>query len=178
MDGVPNGTWDGREAYSPPRTRCRRFAKSIRHHELWPHRRGHGQSGAKRAAATRFTAQPLWKNQPGNLTANDFFRNPVLPVQLTHFTSTAPPPAVRLPSQGPDGRNNRSVLRVRRRADSQRAITFLTVPTAAEKGPGIFRLSSLPRTRDRRSSYSLYRGPERHDHHAVRVMVVPFWTAE
>ena len=76
MDGVPNATWDGRQAYSPPtRRRAGSARESIRQRcQLRPYRRRHRQSDSEERHQPG-QRHGFWNNQPNNLVANDFFRN-------------------------------------------------------------------------------------------------------
>jgi hypothetical protein len=87
VDGVPNTTWDGRLAYSPPQdavqeVRVKAFDSDAAY--------GHTGSGTinqvLRSGTNSLHGSVYWKNQPSNLVANNFFNNKTgLPTQDTQF---------------------------------------------------------------------------------------------
>ena len=87
VDGVPNGTWDGRQAYSPPQDAVQEVrVKAFDTDASYGHTGGGTANQVLKSGGNQVHGTASWKNQPGNLTANDFFRNRNgLPVQLTHF---------------------------------------------------------------------------------------------
>jgi len=87
VDGVPNGTWDGRQAYSPPQDAVQEVrVKSFDSDAAYGHTGGGTANQVLKSGTNRLTGAAMWKNQPNNLVANDFFRNRTgLPVVVTHF---------------------------------------------------------------------------------------------
>lgn len=137
MDGVPNGTWDGRQAYSPPQDAVQEVrVKAFDSDASYGHTGGGTANQVLKSGTNALHGTASWRNQPGNLVANDFFRNRSgLPVQLTHFnqySATAGGPMY-VPKVF-DGRNKLFwFFAFDGVKDSQPATTFMTVPTAAEK---------------------------------------------
>jgi Carboxypeptidase regulatory-like domain len=137
VDGVPNATWDGRQAYSPPQDAVSEVrVKAFDSDASYGHTGGGTANQILKSGTNTLHGTASWKNQPGNLVANDFFRNKSgLPVQYTHFNqygATAGGPVL-LPKIM-DGRNKLFwFFAFEGVKDSQPATTFLTVPTAAEK---------------------------------------------
>ncbi len=137
VDGVPNGTWDGRQAYSPPQDAVQEVrVKAFDSDASYGHTGGGTANQVLKSGTNRVTGALMWKNQPGNLVANDFFRNRTgLPVQLTHFNqySAVAGGPVFVPKVV-DGRNRVFwFFAFEGVKDSQPATTFMTVPTAAER---------------------------------------------
>lgn len=137
IDGVPNGTWDGRQAYSPPQDAVQEVrVKAFDTDASYGHTGGGTANQVLKSGGNQLHGTASWKNQPGNLTANDFFRNKSgIPVVLTHFNqygATAGGP-VFVPKVV-DGHNKLFwFFAFEGVKDSQPATTPLTVPTAAER---------------------------------------------
>ena len=137
MDGVPNATWDGRQAYSPPQDAVQEVrVKAFDSDASYGHTGGGTANQILRSGTNQLAGSASWKNQPNNLVANDFFRNRTgLPVQLTHLNQYG------VAAGGPlmvpkvvDGRNRVFwFFAFEGIKDSQPATTFMTVPTAAER---------------------------------------------
>ncbi len=136
VDGVPNATWDGRQAYSPPQDAVSEVrVKAFDTDAGYGHTGGGTANQVLKSGTNRVLGTVSWKNQPNNLVANDFFRNRSgLPVTLTHFNQygvTAGGPMVL-----PKVFNGRDRLfwffAFEGIQDSQPATTFMSVPTAAE----------------------------------------------
>src|SRR5205807_6688928 len=87
IDGVPNGTWDGRQAYSPPQDAVQEVrVKAFDSDASYGHTGGGTANQVLKSGTNALKGAAAWKNQPGNLVANDFFRNKSgLPAQVTHF---------------------------------------------------------------------------------------------
>jgi hypothetical protein len=137
VDGVPNGTWDGRQAYSPPQDAVQEVrVKAFDSDASYGHTGGGTANQVLKSGNNRVQGVAAWKNQPNNLTANDFFRNKSgLPAQVTHFNqySVVAGGPVYVPKVV-DGRNKVFwFFAFEGVKDSQPATTFLTVPTAAER---------------------------------------------
>ena len=137
MDGVPNGTWDGRQAYSPPQDAVQEVrVKAFDSDASYGHTGGGTANQVLKSGTNSLRGAAMWKNQPSNLVANDFFRNKSgLPVQVTHFNQYS------VVAGGPvivpkvlNGRNKLFwFFAFEGVKDSQPATTFMTVPTDAEK---------------------------------------------
>ena len=137
MDGVPNGTWDGRQAYSPPQDAVQEVrVKAFDSDASYGHTGGGTANQVLKSGTNSVKGAAMWKNQPTNMTANDFFRNKSgLPVQVTHFNQYS------VVAGGPmfvpkvyDGRNKMFwFFAFEGVKDSQPSTTFMTVPTAAER---------------------------------------------
>ena len=108
VDGVPNATWDGRLAYSPPQDAVQEVrVKAFDSDAAYGHTGGGTANTVLKSGSNRLMGTLSWKNQPSNMVANNFFNNRAgLPVQITHFNqygATAGGPVV-LPKVF-DGRN-------------------------------------------------------------------------
>jgi hypothetical protein len=137
LNGAPAATWDGRQAYSPPRDAVQEVrVKAFDSDSSFGHTGG-GTLNQVLKTGTNGLHGTAWEfNQPSNMIANDFFRNrsgagnPV-----THFNQygvTVGGPLY-LPKLF-DGRNKLFwYFAFEGLPDSQPNTTFLTVPTAAEK---------------------------------------------
>jgi hypothetical protein len=137
IDGVPNATWDGRQAYSPPQDAVQEVrVKAFDSDASYGHTGGGTANQVLKSGANQLRGAAMWKNQPGNLVANDFFRNrSLLPVQYTHFNqySVVAGGPVMVPRKF-DGRNKLFwFFAFEGVKDSQPATTFITVPTPAER---------------------------------------------
>jgi len=137
VDGVPNATWDGRQAYSPPQDAVQEVrVKAFDSDASYGHTGGGTANQILRSGTNQLTGSAMWKNQPNNLVANDFFRNKTgLPVQTTHLNQYS------IVAGGPvivpkvmDGRNRVFwMFAFEGIKDSQPTTTFMTVPTDAER---------------------------------------------
>jgi hypothetical protein len=137
VDGVPNGTWDGRLAYSPPQDAVQEVrVKAFDSDASYGHTGGGTANQILKSGTNELKGAAMWKNQPNNLVANDFFRNKSgLPVQLTHLNQYS------IVGGGPlfvpkvfNGKNRVFwFFAFDGLKDSQPATTFMTVPTAAER---------------------------------------------
>jgi hypothetical protein len=137
VDGVPNGTWDGRLAYSPPQDAVQEVrVKAFDSDASYGHTGGGTANQILKSGTNELKGAAMWKNQPNNLTANDFFRNKSgLPVQLTHLNQYS------IVGGGPlfvpkvfNGKNRVFwFFAFDGLKDSQPATTFMTVPTDAER---------------------------------------------
>ncbi len=136
LDGVPNATWDGRMAYSPPRDAVQEVrVKAFDSDSSFGHTGGGTLNQVLKTGTNTFHAS-LWEyNQPNTLTANSFFNNRAgVAAPVTHYNQyglVASGP-VRLPKF--DGRDKLFwMFTFEGLPDSQPAPTNLTVPTDAEK---------------------------------------------
>ena len=136
LDGVPNATWDGRQAYSPPRDAVQEVrVKAFDSDSSFGHTGGGTLNQVLKTGTNRFHAT-LWEyNQPSNLTANSFFNNRAgVQPAVTHFNQygfVASGP-VRLPKF--NGHDKLFwMFSLEELPDSQPNPTNLTVPTDAEK---------------------------------------------
>jgi len=156
LDGSPDATWDGRQAYSPPQDAVVEVrVKAFDADSSFGHTGGGTLNLVLKTGTNTFHGTAWEFNQPSNLTANDFFRNrsnagnPV-----THFNQygvTAGGP-IFIP-KAYDGRNKLFwFFAYEGLPDSQPNTTFLTVPTAAEKKGDFSALLSVPNS----SQYQLY----------------------
>jgi hypothetical protein len=137
VDGVPNGTWDGRQAYSPPQDAVQEVrVKAFDSDASYGHTGGGTANQVLKSGTNDVKGAAMWKNQPSNLVANDFFRNRTgLPVQVTHFNQYS------IVAGGPvfipkviNGKNKLFwFFAFEGVKDSQPATTFMTVPTDAER---------------------------------------------
>jgi hypothetical protein len=136
VDGVPNATWDGRQAYSPPKDAVSEVrVKAFDTDAAYGHTGGGTANQMLKSGTNRLTGTVSWNNQPNNLVANDFFRNKSgLPVTLTHFNQYGA--SVGGPVYMPKIVNGRDRLfwffAFEGIQDSQPATTFMTVPTPEE----------------------------------------------
>ena len=87
MDGVPNATWDGRLAYSPPQDAVQEVrVKAFDSDASYGHTAGGTANQVLKSGGNILHGTLSWKNQPNNLVANNFFNNKAgLGVQVTHF---------------------------------------------------------------------------------------------
>ncbi len=132
-DGVPNTTWDGRLAYSPPKDAVQEVRVKVFDTDAAYGRTAGGTANTILRSGTNSVRGSLaWLNQPNNLVANNFFNNKSgLPAQVTHFNQGG------LAAGGPvflpkvfDGRNK--VFWFFAFEDIQASVpntVFLTVPT-------------------------------------------------
>jgi hypothetical protein len=137
VDGVPNATWDGRQAYSPPQDAVQEVrVKAFDSDAAYGHTGGGTANQVLKSGTNLLHGAAMWKNQPNNLVANDFFRNKTgLPVQVTHFNQYS------IVGGGPvtvpkvvDGKNKVFwFFAFEGVKDSQPATTFMTIPTLAER---------------------------------------------
>jgi hypothetical protein len=76
LDGVPNATWDGRQAYSPPRDAVQEVrVKAFDSDSSFGHTGGGTLNQVLKTGTNTFHGT-LWEyNQPSNLAANSFFNN-------------------------------------------------------------------------------------------------------
>jgi len=87
LDGVPNATWDGRQAYSPPRDAVQEVrVKAFDSDSSFGHTGGGTLNQVLKTGTNRFHGT-LWEyNQPSNLAANSFFNNRAgVDQAVTHF---------------------------------------------------------------------------------------------
>ncbi|MBI4891133.1 MAG: carboxypeptidase regulatory-like domain-containing protein [Acidobacteria bacterium] len=87
LDGVPNATWDGRLAYSPPRDAVQEVRPKVFETDA-----AFGHSGAGtvnqilKSGTNRVNGSAYWINKPNTLVANNFFNNKNgLAVPVTHY---------------------------------------------------------------------------------------------
>ena len=147
VDGVPNATWDGRQAYSPPQDAVQEVrVKAFDSDASYGHTGGGTANQILKSGTNQLTGSATWKNQPNNLVANDFFRNRTgLPVQITHLNQYS------IAAGGPvivpkliNGRNRVFWLfAFEGIKDSQPTTTFMTVPTDAERNGDFSALLSV-----------------------------------
>jgi len=156
LDGSPDATWDGRQAYSPPHDAVQEVrVKAFDSDSSFGHTGG-GTLNQVLKTGTNTLHGTLWEfNQPSNLTANDFFRNrsgagnPVTHYNQYGITAGGP---VLIPKVF-DTRNKLFwFFAFEGLPDSQPATTFLTVPTDAERKGDFSSLLSAPNG----SQYQLY----------------------
>jgi hypothetical protein len=136
LDGVPNATWDGRQAYSPPRDAVQEVrVKAFDSDSSFGHTGGGTLNQVLKTGTNSFHGT-LWEyNQPSNLTANSFFNNRAgVKASVTHYNQygvVVSGPVV-LPKF--NGRDKLFwMFAYEGLPDSQPNPTNLTVPTAAEK---------------------------------------------
>jgi hypothetical protein len=137
LDGVPNSTWDGRLAYSPPRDAVQEVRPKVFETDA-----SFGHSGAGtinqilRSGSNRLHGSLYENNKPNNLVANNFFNNKNgLAAPVTHynqFGGTAGGPVV-LPRLL-DGRDKAFwFFAFEGMQLAQPGTAFLSVPTDAER---------------------------------------------
>ncbi len=87
VDGVPNATWDGRQAYSPPQDAVQEVrVKAFDSDASYGHTGGGTANQILKSGSNRLMGTLSWKNQPSNMVANNFFNNRSgLAVPVTHF---------------------------------------------------------------------------------------------
>ncbi len=137
LDGVPNATWDGRLAYSPPRDAVQEVRPKVFETDS-----SFGHSGAGtinqilKSGTNGLHGSAYENNKPNNLVANNFFNNKNrLPTPVTHynqFGGTAGGPLL-LPRLF-DGRNKVFwFFAFEGMQLSQPGTAFMSVPTDAER---------------------------------------------
>jgi hypothetical protein len=136
LDGVPNATWDGRQAYSPPRDAVQEVrVKAFDSDSSFGHTGGGTLNQVLKTGTNSFHTT-LWEyNQPSNLAANSFFNNRAgVAAAVTHYNQygfVAGGPVL-LPKF--NGRDKLFwMFSFEGLPDSQPNPTNLTVPTDAEK---------------------------------------------
>ncbi len=137
VDGVPNATWDGRLAYSPPQDAVQEVrVKAFDSDASYGHTGGGTANQVLKNGGNVLHGTLSWKNQPNNLVANNFFNNKAgLGVQVTHFNQYG------VTAGGPfyipkvvDSRNKVFwFFAFEGVKASSPNTTFLTVPTPAER---------------------------------------------
>jgi hypothetical protein len=147
VDGVPNTTWDGRLAYSPPQDAVSEVrVKAFDTDAAYGHTGG-GTANTILKSGTNVLHGSLYeKNQPSNMVANTFFNNKAgQPPTITHFNQfggTASGP-IYLPKLY-DGRNRVFwFFAFEGLQDSTPNTNFLTVPTLPERGGDFSQLLAL-----------------------------------
>jgi hypothetical protein len=87
VDGVPNATWDGRLAYSPPQDSVQEVrVKAFDSDAAYGHTGGGTANMILKSGSNALHGVASWKNQPNTLTANTFFNNKTgVPATVTHF---------------------------------------------------------------------------------------------
>jgi hypothetical protein len=87
MDGVPDATWDGRLAYSPPQDAVQEVrVKAFDTDAGYGHTAGGTANTVLKSGGNDLHGAVYEKNQPNNLVANNFFNNKSgLATQVTHF---------------------------------------------------------------------------------------------
>ena len=147
VDGVPNTTWDGRLAYSPPQDAVAEVRVKAFDTDAGYGHTGGGTANTVMKSGTNLPHGSLYeKNQPSNMVANTFFNNKAgLPTTITHFNQfggTASGP-IYLPKLY-DGRNKLFwFFAFEGLQDSTPNSNFLTVPTAAERTGDFSQLLTL-----------------------------------
>ena len=137
VDGVPNATWDGRLAYSPPQDAVQEVrVKAFDSDASYGHTAGGTANQVLKSGSNSLHGTVSWKNQPNNLVANNFFNNKAgLGVQVTHFNQygvTAGGP-IYIPHKL-DTRNKVFwFFAFEGLRDSSPNTTFVSVPTPAER---------------------------------------------
>jgi len=137
IDGGPDETWDMRVAYSPPQDAVQQVQVNAFDTDAAYGHTGGGTLDQIIKSGTNSLHGTAWEfNQPNNLDANTFFNDAKgVPTPVTHFNQygvTAGGPVV-LPKF--NGRNKLFwFYAFEGIKDSQPNTTFLTVPTAAERG--------------------------------------------
>jgi hypothetical protein len=136
LDGVPNATWDGRQAYSPPRDAVQEVrVKAFDSDSSFGHTGGGTLNQVLKTGTNSFHGT-LWEyNQPSDLTANSFFNNRAgVAAAVTHYNQYG------LVASGPvllphfNGKDKLFwMFSFEDLPDSQPNPTNLTVPTDAEK---------------------------------------------
>ncbi len=86
-DGVPNTTWDGRLAYSPPKDAVSEVRAKVFDTDTTFGRTAGGTANTiLKSGANALHGTLSWLNQPNNLVANNFFNNKAgLRPPVTHF---------------------------------------------------------------------------------------------
>ncbi|MCX6626438.1 MAG: carboxypeptidase regulatory-like domain-containing protein [Candidatus Solibacter sp.] len=86
-DGVPNTTWDGRLAYSPPKDAVSEVRAKVFDTDTTFGRTAGGTANTILKSGTNALHGTVsWLNQPNNLVANNFFNNKAgLSTPVTHF---------------------------------------------------------------------------------------------
>ncbi|HLK69131.1 MAG TPA: TonB-dependent receptor [Bryobacteraceae bacterium] len=137
LDGSPDATWDGREAYSPPQDAVQEVrVKAFDADASFGHTGG-GTLNQIMKTGTNSLHGTLWEfNQPNTLTANSFLNNRSgIPAAVTHFNQygvTAGGP-VYLPKVFNGKDKLFWFFAYENLPDSQPNPTLLTVPTDAER---------------------------------------------
>jgi hypothetical protein len=137
IDGSPDATWDGRQAYSPPHEAVQEVrVKAFDSDASFGHTAG-GTMNQVLKTGTNNIHGALWEfTQPSNLTANSFFNNKAgLGNPVTHFNQYG------FLFDGPvylpkiyNGQNKLFwMFTYEALPDSQPNTNFVTVPTAAER---------------------------------------------
>ena len=168
---MPNATWDGRLAYSPPQDAVQEVrVKAFDSDASYGHTGGGTANQVLKSGANAMHGTLSWKNQPNNLVANNFFNNKAgLGVQVTHFNQYG------VTAGGPfyvpkvvDGRNKVFwFFAFEGVKASSPNTTFLTVPTPAQRH-GDF--SKLLTVKAPTVIYDpVHRRAHRHHHHPHRV---------
>jgi hypothetical protein len=150
VDGVPNATWDGRLAYSLPQDAVQEVrVKAFDSDASFGHTGG-GTLNQVMKTGTNDIHGTVWEyNQPNTLTANDFFNN-AKGVQrptshLNQYGLTAGGP-IWIPKVL-NGRNKLFwFFAFEGMKDGQPAPTFLTIPTAAERGGDLSQILAADKT--------------------------------
>jgi hypothetical protein len=135
VDGVPNTTWDGRLAYSPPREAVQEVRTKVFDTDAAYGRTAGGTANIiLRSGTNQLHGSVSYYNQPNNMVANDLFRNKAgQPATVTHFNQGG------LSVSGPmllprlfDGRNRLFWMFGYEKINaSSPNTTFVTVPTTA-----------------------------------------------
>ncbi len=137
MDGSPDATWDGRQAYSPPHEAVQEVrVKTFDSDASFGHTGGGTMNQVLKTGTNTFHGA-LWEfTQPSNLTANSFFNNKAgLGNPVTHFNQYG------FLFDGPvyiphvyNGKNKLFwMFAYEGLPDSQPNTNFVTVPTDAER---------------------------------------------
>lgn len=147
VDGVPNTTWDGRLAYSAPREAVAEVRTKVFDTDATYGRTSGGTANTiLKSGSNTLHGSVAYYNQPNNLVANDFFRNKAgQKPTVTHYNQGG------LSVSGPlylpkifDGRNK--VFWMFAFEDIQSSspnTTFVSVPTAAERGGDFSKLLAV-----------------------------------
>ena len=146
-DGVPNTTWDGRLAYSPPKDAVSEVRAKVFDTDTTFGRTAGGTANTILKSGTNALHGTVsWLNQPNNLVANNFFNNKAgLSTPVTHYNQAG------LTVSGPvwvpkvvDGRNKIFWLFAFEDIQSRSPnTTIFSVPTAAMKAGDFSKLLAV-----------------------------------
>ncbi|HXS95154.1 MAG TPA: TonB-dependent receptor [Candidatus Limnocylindrales bacterium] len=147
LDGSPDATWDGRQAYSPPRDAVQEVrTKAFDSDASFGHTGGGTLKQVMKTGTNSFHGTAWEYNQPNTLAANNFFNNRVgTPSPVTHFNQyglTAGGP-VYIPHVIKGKDKLFWFFAYEGLPDSQPNPTLLTVPTDAERHGDFSALLSL-----------------------------------
>jgi len=147
IDGSPNGTWDGRLAYSGLKDAIQEVRiKTFETDAAYGHTGAGTINQVLKSGTNAVHGTAYWYHQPTNMVANNFFSNKTgLPVTINHFNQfggTAGGPVV-IPKII-DGRNRLFwFVGAEKIKNTTPATTFMSVPTDAERQGDFSQLLAL-----------------------------------